>query len=150
VHANSSNLVQINSLHPTNRNHITLNPYHTLSLSKLLKTVHFIFSATDLQKLHPYIKHCHQDHFIMKFKTNTSVSTEKKTTEQREIVSSAPKMVKPLSVVPPSKPNKKNAVKPSSRKKKTVKKGESKVALSMSDFYEKGNPFKATKGGSIA
>ena len=59
-------------------------------------------------------------------------------------------MVEPLTIVPPSKPNKKTDVKSTSRKKKTVKKGESKVALSMTDLYKKGNPFKAAEEGSTA
>jgi hypothetical protein len=86
----------------------------------------------------------------MKFKNDPSVSSEKKTVEHQESSSSAPKMVKPLNVVPPAKPIRKPAAKSSSKKKKSTKKGESKVALTMSDLYEKENPFKATEKGSSA
>jgi len=57
-------------------------------------------------------------------------------------------MIEPLTAVPPMKPKKKTASKSTSKKKKAVKKGESKVALSMSDLYEKENPFVATKEGT--
>jgi len=52
-------------------------------------------------------------------------------------------------VVPPSKSKTKYVSKSTSKKKKTVKKGESKVALSVSDLYEKENPFTASKGDTI-
>jgi hypothetical protein len=81
----------------------------------------------------------------MKFKNDTSVSSEKKDAAQRETSSSAPKMVKPLSNVPPPKPMKKTAEKSSSKKKKTAKKGESKVALTMTDLYNKEIPSEVTK-----
>jgi len=86
----------------------------------------------------------------MKFKTNTSVSNDKNTSKQQKSDSSTPKAVEPLTIVPPSKPNKRTNVKTTSRKKKIVKKGESKVALSMTDLYKKGNPFKAAEEGSTA
>lgn len=86
----------------------------------------------------------------MKLKNNTSVFDEKNTTEQQKTDSSAPKVIEPLTVVPPTKPKKKTASKLTSKKKKTVKKGDSKVALSLSDLYEKENPFKANEEGTTA
>jgi hypothetical protein len=86
----------------------------------------------------------------MKFKKDTSVSSEMKAAAQRETSSSAPKMVKPFNTVPPIKSLKKTAEKSSTKKKKTTKKGESKRALNITDLYEKDNPFKATVKGSAA
>ena len=48
------------------------------------------------------------------------------------------------------KPKKKTASKSTTKKKKAVKKGESKIALSISDLYEKENPFAASKEDTIA
>jgi len=86
----------------------------------------------------------------MKFKTNSSVTNEKNTTEQQKTESSAPKMIEPLTTVPPMKPKKKTTSKSTTKKKKVVKKGESKVALSMSNLYEKENPFAASKEDTTA
>jgi len=150
VHANSGNFVLIISLHSTNRNHITLTPNLTLTFSKLPKTAHIPISATDHH--HPLIhlsEHYHQHLAIMKFKTDIPVS-DKNTSDQHLTDSSAPKIVEPLTIVPPTKPKKKTTSKSTSRKKKNVKRGESKVALSMSDMYEKENPFKASEEGTTA
>jgi hypothetical protein len=134
VHANLGSFLQNFSLHPTKRNYILLNPYLTHSLSKLLKTVHLLLSATDHQKPHRSTEHCQQHHFTMNFKTNNYVSDDKNATEQQKIDSSAPKMIEPLTIVPPTKPKKKTTSKSTSRKKNTGKKGESKVAMPMSDL----------------
>jgi len=84
----------------------------------------------------------------MKFKTNASVSNEKSIIEQQKPDSSAPNIIEPLTTIPPMKPKKKAVSKSTSKKKKAVKKGESKVALSMSDLYEKENHFAVTKEGT--
>jgi len=59
-------------------------------------------------------------------------------------------MIEPLNVVPPTKPKKKTAFKSTTKKKRTVKNDESKVALSMTDLYVKENPFKAFEADTTA
>jgi len=86
----------------------------------------------------------------MKFKINAPVTNDKSTTEQQKPDSSALKLIEPLTTLPPMKPKKKAVSKSASKKKKVVKRGESKVALSMSDLYEKENPFAVTKEGTPA
>jgi hypothetical protein len=133
VHAYLGSFSPINFPLSTNRNHIsqiTPNPCHSLLSLKPLKTVHTLSSPTDLHNPFPHSIRYHHFHFTMKFKTDTSASSEKKVVAQRGTGSSAPKMVKPLNNVPPTKSMKKTAEKSSSKKKKTTKKGESKQAES--------------------
>jgi hypothetical protein len=59
-------------------------------------------------------------------------------------------MVEHRTLVLPIKPKKKTTSKSTSRKKNTVKKGESKVAMSMSDLYENENPFKVAEEGTTS
>jgi len=106
----------------------------------LLKTIRSLLSTTNFQKHHRFTKNCSSQRSIMKFKTSTPVSSKKNTANQPKVESSSSKMVEPLTTVPPTKSKTKYASKSTSKKKKTVKKGVSKVALSMSDLYEKENP----------
>jgi len=84
----------------------------------------------------------------MKFKNNSTGSSDKNFTKPQKTESPTPKRFEPLATIPPSKSNKKVVVKSTSKKKKTIKKGESKVALSMTDLYKTKNPFKAAEEGS--
>ena len=63
--------------------------------------------------------------------------------ELQETSASTPNMIEPISAVPPNKPKKKTPTKSALKKKKPSKskKGTSKTALSMTDLYEKENPF---------
>jgi len=82
----------------------------------------------------------------MSTKTNPHATEEKLVSEPHEISSSIPKMVEPIRVVPPTKPKGKTSTKSTGKKKKPskLKKGESKVPLTMVDLYEKENPFIST------
>jgi hypothetical protein len=139
----------INIHNSTNRNHITQitpNPCHSFLFLKPLEIVLSFPSSNDLPNFLLFLSVRFQNrHFAMKFKNDASVSSEKKDAAQRETGSSAPKMVKPLSTIPPPKPMKKTAEKSSSKKKRTAKKGESKVALTMTDLYDKEIPSKVVK-----
>jgi len=119
VHANLGKLpFQIFFLHSTTHIHSNPNPSNSLLLSEPLKTFRLLFPETDHQKthLHP---------FAMKFKTNSSVASKKNTADHQKTESSAPKMVEPLTTVPPMKRKKKTASKSTyQKKKKTVKEGE--------------------------
>jgi hypothetical protein len=70
----------------------------------------------------------------MKYANKPSASSDKNVSD-----SSVPKKIKPISSVPAAKSTKKTPIK--SSKKKPTKKGESKNPLSMTDLYEKENPF---------
>jgi len=139
---------QIFSLHSTNHNHSTPTLRLTLSLFEPLKTVRLLSPTFDHQNSHLVIYFRQLLHYAMKFKTNAPVTNEKSTTEQQKPDSSAPKLIEPLTTVPPMKPKKKVVSKSTSKKKKAIKRGESMVALSMSDLYEKENPFVVTKEGT--
>jgi len=82
----------------------------------------------------------------MSSKIATPPSKQTMASEPQETNSSIPKMIEPISLVPPSKPKKKTPIKSASKKKKPSKskKGESKTVLSMDDLYEKENPFFST------
>jgi len=80
----------------------------------------------------------------MKFISDIYASKIKTTHDQKNTNSSVSKMIESLTTVPPTKPNKKTASESAARKKKPSKKGESKVALSMTDLYKEKNPFKPT------
>jgi len=138
------------SLHSTNHNHSIPNPRLTLSLFEPLKTVRLLSSTSDHQNSHLVIYFRQLLHSAMKFKTNAPVTNVKSTIEQQKFDSFAPKLIEPLTTVPPMKPKKKVVSKSTSKKKKAVKRGESKVALSMSDMYEKENTFVVTKEGTPA
>lgn len=84
----------------------------------------------------------------MKFKNDPPVSSDKNSTKPQKTESTIPKRVEPLTTIPPSKSNKKTVDKSTSKKKKTVKKGEPKVALSMTDLNKTKNSFKAAEEGS--
>jgi len=86
----------------------------------------------------------------MKFKSDTPVSEEKNTTEQQNTDTPASKMIENFTIVPHTKPKKKPTLKFTTKKKKPLKKGESKVSLSMSDLYVKENPFKDSEADSTA
>jgi len=72
------------------------------------------------------------------------------TLDQQNADSSVPKMIEPLTTVLPTKPKNKSTSKSTNKKKKPLKKGESKVALSMSDLYGKENPIQATVADTTA
>ncbi|KEH22345.1 hypothetical protein MTR_7g444780 [Medicago truncatula] len=84
----------------------------------------------------------------MKFKNDPPVSSDKNSTKPQKTESTIPKRVEPLTTIPPSKSNKKTVDKSTSKKKKTVKKGEPKVPLSMTDLNKTKNSFKAAEEGS--
>ena len=145
MYAISRNLFQIFSQVPTACNHLTLTPIHSLYLSKPPKTVCILPSITKHYHLLSFPEHYQQHLLTMKFKSDISTSETKITSDQQNTDSSIPKMIEPLTTIPPTKPKKKNAPKSAAKKKKSSKKGESKVALDMTDLYVKENPFKSTK-----
>ena len=155
VHANSGNFLQILTQLPTKHNHLTLTPNHIISLSLSLslnfpKPVRIHILVTKHYHLLSFTEHYQQCQCIMKFKSDIHASEEKNSTEQQNIDTSIPKMIEPLNVVPPTKPKKKTAFKSTTKKKRTVKNDESKVALSMTDLYVKENPFKASEADTTA
>jgi len=81
----------------------------------------------------------------MSSNSNPHASEENVVTEPQETISSVPKMVKPITTVPPTKPKKKASSKSAIKKKKPSKskKGESTVPLTMNDLYVKENPFES-------
>jgi len=82
----------------------------------------------------------------MSSKTKTPSAKQIMSSEPQETNTTIPKMIEPISSVPPSKRKRKTPIKSASKKKNTSKskKGESKTSLSMSDLYEKENPFIST------
>jgi len=78
----------------------------------------------------------------MSTKTNPHATEEKLVVEPQEISSSIPKMIEPITAVPPTKPKKKASTKSTTKKKKPSKskKGESKLAFTMNDLYVKEIP----------
>jgi len=86
----------------------------------------------------------------MKFKINTTVIDDKNTTDNKKLIHLLQRSLTPSLLFLPRNLKRKTASKSTSRKKKTVKKSESKVALSMSDLNEKENPFTASMEGTTA
>jgi len=81
----------------------------------------------------------------MSSNSNSHASEENVVTEPQGTISSVPKMVKPITTVPPTKPKKKASSKSAIKKKKPSKskKGESKVPLTINDLYVKENLFES-------
>jgi len=148
AHVISGNLFQIFSQLPATRNHHTLTPNHSLSLSNSPETVCIFLSTTKLHHLLPFPKHYQQHLFTMKSKSDISASETKTTSNQQNADPFVPKRIEPISTIPPTKPKKKNTSKSAAKKKKFSKKGESKVALDMTDSHIKDN-LKSTKAGTF-
>jgi hypothetical protein len=137
VHVISGNLFQIFSQLPTKRNHLTLTSIHSLSLSKSPEIVCILLSITKLHHHLSFPEHYQQHLLTMKFKTYISTSEIKTTPDQQKTDPSVPKVIEPFSIVPPTKPKNENTPKSAAKKKKSSKKGESKVALDMTDLHVK-------------
>ena len=82
----------------------------------------------------------------MSTKSNPHAFEENLVAEPQETDSSTPKLVEPITIVPPTKPKRKTSTKSAAKKMRhsKSKKGESKVPLTMGDLYEKENPFVST------
>jgi len=82
----------------------------------------------------------------MSSKTSSPALKQTMDFELQETSTSVSKMIKPITTVPPSKSKGKTPTKSSSNKKKPTKskRGTTKTALSMTNLYEKENPFIST------
>jgi len=86
---------------------------------------------------------CQNNQITMIFKNNPQTTKEKVVSEPLETSPSIPKVINPITAISSEKSKKGNTTKPSTKTKKS-KRGESKIALSMTVLYKKENPFIST------
>jgi len=137
VHVKSGSIFQIFTKH----NHLTLSSTPT----KLGKTVCIHLPITKLQLLLLISELYRQHHSTMKFKTDIPDLEDMNIPEQQNKDFCAPKMIKPLTMVPPTDSKRKTVSKYTAKKRKPVKKGKSKEVLSMTDIHVKENLLKASE-----
>jgi len=120
VDAISRKSLQIFPQLPTTRHTFSPTLIHSFTFSKLTNTVCILSITSKHQLLHFIIKHHRKHSFIMSSKSNTHVSEENAVTEPQETNTFIPKMIEPITTVPPTKPKNKTSTKSVAKKKKLL------------------------------